>query len=319
MLTRRNFLFTASAAAVSCSRPQLTPRERIDRVIAGQEPDRPPFSFWYHFGLENLPGARHAAATLEFHRKFRTDLVKVMSDFAFPKPEGEWHAVTVLDDPYPEQIRALEIIRDGLAGSAHFVETIFNPWNVAEKLSSKEEVARLKGEDPERLLATLEAIARSEANHAKKAIATGASGVFVAIANADETSLSREDYLKFSQPFDKMIFDAVADAPLNTLHLHGDKVYLDLFYSGWNAPVYHHASHATGVPIAEVRKNFNGIVMGGWDYRNILQLTDDELRQQAATARAEAGAKFILAPGCSAPDDSPDADLLRISGIAEAM
>jgi len=51
-----------------------------------------------------------------------------MSDFPYPKPAGNWHAVQVVENPFPEQIRALELIRDGLAGRAHFVETVFNPW-----------------------------------------------------------------------------------------------------------------------------------------------------------------------------------------------
>ena len=73
-----------------------------------------------------------------------------MSDFPFPKPSGAWHEVRVQDDPFPEQIRALMAIRDGLQRSAHFVETIFNPWNVAEKLSSPAAVKQLKAEQPQR-------------------------------------------------------------------------------------------------------------------------------------------------------------------------
>ena len=98
MWNRRDFLLAAAAgASAACSNqdprtpqaPSLSGRERLDRVLAGQDVDRPPFTFYYHFGLENLPGDHHAKATLDFHRKFRTDLVKVMSDFPYPKPEGK--------------------------------------------------------------------------------------------------------------------------------------------------------------------------------------------------------------------------------------
>ena len=122
----------------------LTRRQRVDHALMGAEVDRPPFTFWHHFRLDS--GERHAAATLDFHRRLRTDLVKVMSDFPFPRPAGNWYELRVEENPYPEQIRALEIIRDGLAGQAHFVETIFNPWNVAEKLSSPAEVKQLMAE-----------------------------------------------------------------------------------------------------------------------------------------------------------------------------
>ena len=66
-----------------------------------------------------------------------------MSDFPYPKPAGKWYELKVESDPFPRQIKALDLIRDGLDGRAYFIETIFNPWNVAEKLSSKEELLRL--------------------------------------------------------------------------------------------------------------------------------------------------------------------------------
>ena len=318
MLTRRQLMFSAAAAGACSRRPSLTPRERVDRALAGQEPDRQPFTFWYHFLDEDQPGEKHAALTLSFHRRLGTDIVKVMSDYPYPKPPGAWHELDVLDDPFPEQINALEIIQRELAGSAHFIETIFNPWNVAEKLSSKEEVLRMKSEEPEKLLAALGVIARSEANHARKALATGASGVFLAIANADETALSREDYRKFSEPFDRMVFEAAGGAPLNTMHLHGDKVYLDLFYSGWPAAIFHYDAHGTGIPIADVRSRFAGMIMGGLDHRRLLRLSEAEIRDQWRAARGAAGPKFLLAPGCSAPNESKDEELLRIGRALDA-
>ena len=85
------------------------------------------------------------------------------------KPGGKWYELKVEDNPFPQQIRALELIRDGLRGDAYVLETIFNPWNVAQKLSSKEEVLRLKDENPTALLAALDAIAQSEIAHARRA------------------------------------------------------------------------------------------------------------------------------------------------------
>ena len=163
-LTRRRFLAASAATlAAQAAWPHplagaaLSARERVDRALAGRDVDRPPISLWHHFGLEKDGPARHAQATLAFHRDYRTDLVKVMSDFPFPKPAGVWHEVRVTDDPFPLQTQALTAIRDGLQRSAHFVETIFNPWNVAEKLSSPAEVQRLRREQPQQLLDALDA------------------------------------------------------------------------------------------------------------------------------------------------------------------
>jgi uroporphyrinogen decarboxylase len=296
----------------------MSGRERIDRALRGEDVDRPAFTFWYHFGLEKYPGERHAQATLDFHRKFGTDLVKVMSDFPYPKPKGNWWEVRKLDNPFPEQIRALEIIRDGLRGERYMVETIFNPWNVAEKLSSSEEVIRLKNEKPQTLLDALEVIAASEANHARRAIAAGAAGIFLAIANADARLISAEDYAKFSEPFDKLVLDAVKAEKLNILHLHGDKVYLARFHAGWPASVIHYSLHGTGVSFEETRRAYRGCLMGGIDERNFRTLTADQLRQQWQAAQAAAGKAFILAPGCSVPNETTDGELMRLVDVLQA-
>ncbi len=310
MHSRRNFLLSLSAP-LALSGASITPRQRVDRVLAGQDTDRPAFTFWYHFLDESQPASVHAENTLQFHRKFKTDLVKVMSDYPYPKPKGKWHDARVEQNPFPAQIRSLEIIRDSLNQSAHFIETIFNPWNVAEKLSSKEEVVRLKQEKPQALLDVLEAIAKSEANHARRAIAAGASGIFLAIANAQEGILSPQDYARFSEPFDKMVLSAASAAPLNTLHLHGDKVYLDRFYSGWHAGVIHYSVHATGVPLSRARAHFTGVLMGGIDERNFRTLERVAFKRQVGFEQA--GKKYIVAPGCSIPNETKDDEIRRFT------
>ncbi len=312
MLSRRSFVLGAAAAA------RMTPKERVERAVRGQDVDRPPFSFWHHFGLEKYPGERFAKATLDFHRRYRTDLVKVMSDYPYPKPAGRWYELKVEANPFPEQLRALDLIRQGLGGRAWFVETVFNPWNQATKIASKEEVLRMQRENPKALLAALQAIAESEASHAKKALAAGAAGIFLAIDNAQAGVLTREEYARFSEPFDRTVLRAAAGAPLNILHLHGDKVYLDLFLKGWPEAAINYSAHGTGVPISEMRRKFGGVIMGGLDEVNFRTLTPAQLKQQAEAARQAAGKRFILAPGCSVPNESTPEELERLPKLLGA-
>ena len=314
--SRRHFL-TGAAGALAArinlfAESALSSRERVDRALEGREVDRTPFSFWHHFGLQKEPPEHFVQATLDFHARFKTDLVKVMSDFLYPQPPGKWHDLREVANPFPAQIKALAVIGQSLGRKAHFVETIFNPWKVAENLSSTKDVMGLKEEDPQRLLDALEVIAKSEANHARKAVAAGASGIFLAIANAQDGILSQDDYAKFSEPFDRLVLEATARAPLNTLHLHGDKVYLDRFYKGWAASVINYSVHGTHVPISIVRKKYSGVLLGGLDENNFRSLSETTLRSQYESARNEAGRRFILAPGCSVPNDSSDPELLRV-------
>ena len=321
--SRRQFLQASLATAATLAAPPafaaraaaLSSRERVDRALAGTDVDRPPLTLWHHFGLEGKGPAAHAEATLAFHRRFGTDLVKVMSDFPYPKPaSGAWFELAVDAKPFPAQLEAVATIATGLGREAHFVETIFNPWNVAEKLSSPEAVQQLKREQPQKLLDALEVIARSEANHAKQALAAGASGVFLAIANAQPAILAAEDFARFSEPFDRMILDAVRDAPLNVLHLHGDHVYLDRFY-GWPAAAINYSTHGTKVAVADVRARYPGLLLAGIDEVNYRTLTPAMLKAQADAARTQAGAKFLLTPGCSVPNDSTPEELARLRAL----
>lgn len=313
-MQRRTFLLSSVLAQPSRAAKSLTPKERVDRALDGKEPDRPPFTFWHHFGLQNQPPSRHAQATLDFQRKFRIDLVKVMSDFPYPKGKGaHWYDLKEEQNPFPAQLEALRMIKDGLAGQKYYLETIFNPYNQATKISSKDEVKRLMREKPQVLLAALEVIAKSETNHARAAIAQGAAGIYLAIDNAQESALTREEYKKFSEPFDRMILNAVRSAPMNTLHLHGEKVYLDMFAAGWPAHIISYSPHVTGVSIASYRKQFSGVLMAGLDERNVRTADRAKLKQWFAQSALPAGHKWICAPGCSVPDDSTDEELLRVT------
>ena len=98
MMNRRRFLFSAAVAAGAAiaqpvlgqiagqvaGRKPLTRKQRVDRALAGRDVDRPPFTHWHHFGPQT-PEV-HAKATLDYHWKYRTDIVKVMSDYPYPKP-----------------------------------------------------------------------------------------------------------------------------------------------------------------------------------------------------------------------------------------
>ena len=309
-MLRRSFLTVAATALNGWAAGKaLSRKERVDLALAGKEVDRPPFSFWLHFGL-NTPEA-HAKKTLEFHRLYRTDIVKVMSDFPYPKAAGAWYQLKPEANPFPQQIKALELIRDGLRGDAYYIETLFNPWNVAQKLSSKDEVLRLMREKPQALLDALEAITQSEINHVKRVLKVGAAGVLVSVANANRGELSPDDYRKFSAPFDRRILDVCADAKLTMLHLHVEREYLDLF-AGWRAPVVNYSHVVSKIPIAEMKTRFPSVMAGGIDEVNYRKLDANQLREQWKAASAVAGKKFILTPGCSVPNESTAEELARL-------
>ena len=102
------------------------------------------------------------------------------------------------------------------------------------------------------------------------------------------------------------------------LHLHGDAVYLDALYAGWPAAVITYSAHGTKVGIDAVRARFAGVIAGGIDETQYRTLDAAALKAQADAARAQAGPRFILAPGCSVPNDAVAAELHELHTLVGA-
>ncbi|HEX8984207.1 MAG TPA: hypothetical protein VF767_02195 [Bryobacteraceae bacterium] len=284
----------------------MTGRERVERALRGDDLDRPPFTFWQHFYLDKFPPERLAEATLAFHRAYGTDLVKVMNDYPYPQP------LRMDLNPFPNQLRALELVGESLGGRTLFVDTLFNPYNRARKVFSRPVLERMKREKPRELLDALETIARSEAGHARRALAAGAAGIFFAIETCDE-------YAVFGEPFDRMVLEAAAEAPLNILHLHGERVDLPRYGRGWPAAAVSYSVRTTGMPLREARQCWPGLLVGGIDEVDFRDLSVEQLAEQCRAAREEAGGRLLLAPGCSAPDAATGAELARLPRALSVM
>src|SRR5947207_13839816 len=100
--------------------------ERVTNALRGEAVDRPPFSFWYHFGLQHMPAHKHAEAEIDFYRAYDLDFLKVMSDYPYPLPPGleeivteqDWKRVEPVspgDERWNEQLTALSMIEIGRA------------------------------------------------------------------------------------------------------------------------------------------------------------------------------------------------------------
>jgi uroporphyrinogen decarboxylase len=338
MMNRRNFLRSVAATAgLELTKPifgkttgtaTLTHKERVDRALRGQDLDRPPFTFYQHY---KKPTAQlEAQAHLDFHRTYNTDIVKVMNDFDYPKSTtGKWYELKSLDSPYPEQLATLKIVRDGLNGDAYFIDTLYGPYMTAmilfqsqpqfAKLTQSEETSNevigalhnFQKEHPDDWHTALEAITQSTINHIHQAKGIGASGALVSIFNTESKFGSVADYELYSRPYDKRVFDALADTKLTFLHLHYlERPYLSQF-KDFTVPVIQYSVKTSGIPVSEVRQQYSQAIAGGVDEIDFQKLTVKQMRDQWKAAREEAGSKYIATPGCSVPNSSMPAELAR--------
>lgn len=302
--------------------------ERVTHALRGEEVDRPPFSFWYHFGLQHGPGRKHAETEIDFYRAYGLDFLKVMNDYPYPLPVGleaidsadDWQRLEPIsaDDPcWTEQLTALSLINDCLGNEALYIDTIFSPWTTARRLTRTGNIKEVYERHPEALLAAMAAIATSLANYARAAIERGAAGIFLSLGAATDEVMSEEEYKTWGRPFDLQILDAVRAAPFNVLHIHGRQLHFDALLD-YPVSAINWSHLLTPPSLAEGRKRSGKTVMGGIDETTAAHLAPSEIAKQITDSIQEVGPRgLIITPGCSVPTDTPVRTLQAIKTAVE--
>ncbi len=304
--------------------------ERVMSALDGEKVDRLPFGFWYHFGLQHMPGRYHAEAEIDFYRAYDLDFLKVMNDYAYPLPDGieaikheeDWRRVEPVSlkaEAWGEQLTALSMINDAIGKEAMFIETIFSPWTTARRLTPSGSLTEARSRFPETLLAAMDSIATSLAEYARQAIACGASGIFLSLGAATNDTMTAEEYKIWGLPFDLKILEAASEAPFNVLHIHGRNIHFDSLMDYPVAAI--NWSHATTEPsLEEGRRRSGRAIMGGIDETTAAQLSPAEMRNRVTGGISKMErAGLIVAPGCSVATDTPERTLRAIKDAVEAL
>jgi uroporphyrinogen decarboxylase len=302
--------------------------ERVINSLRGEGVDRPPFSFWYHFGLQHLGGSVHAEAEIEFYRAYDLDFVKAMNDYPYPLPDGlevvdaedDWRRIQPLDgaDPaWDEQLSALSVMADKIGKEALFIDTVFSPWTTARRLARSSGLLAARRQFPETVLGAMANIASSLANYAREAVKRGAAGIFLSLGAATESIMSAEEYSMWGRPFDLKILDAVRDAPFNVLHIHGSRIHFDSLLDYPVSAI--NWSHSTTPPtLIEGFAKSGKTIMGGINEMTASHVSAPEIAQQVVdTIKAIGTRGLIVTPGCSIPSDTPVRNMNAVKAVLE--
>ncbi|HVG19880.1 MAG TPA: uroporphyrinogen decarboxylase family protein [Blastocatellia bacterium] len=302
--------------------------ERVIEALKGQEVDRPPFSFWYHFGLHHMPGRKHAEAEIDFYNAYDLDFLKVMNDYPYPLPPGleavetedDWKRLEPIegkDRCWAEQLSALSMIGDSVGKEALFIETIFSPWTTARRMTRTGSLAEIRPRHPEALLAGMDAIAISLANYVREALARGASGIFLSLGAATDDVMTSEEYEVWGRPFDLKVLEAAREAPFNALHIHGKRIHFDALLD-YPVSAINWSHFAAPPALGEGRARSGKAVMGGIDEAMAAHLSPPEIEKQVANAIREVGMRgLIITPGCSVPTDTPERTLRAVKAAVD--
>ena len=304
--------------------------ERVTKALKGEEVDRPPFSFWYHFGLQHMPAAKHAEAEVDFYRAYDLDFLKVMSDYPYPLPrnleaivtEDDWkriEPVAPVDHCWTEQLTALSMINDAIGKEALFIETIFSPWTTARRLARSGSLDVARQRYPETLLGAMEAIAISLADYSKEALKRGAAGIFLSLGAATGDVMTREEYERWGRPFDLKILEAVREAAFNVLHIHGRRIHFDSVVD-YPASALNWSHFATAPSLKEGKVRSGKTVLGGIDEATASHVSAPEIREQVENTIREIGTQgLIVTPGCSVATDTREQNLRAVKEAVDRV
>lgn len=315
--------------------------ERVQAVIEGRKPDRPPVSFWYHFAAEEVSGQSAVDAHLAHLGKYDLDYLKVMNDNGYPRDVSliedveDLPALRVHSPEAPQfadQLGLIEGLARQLKGQVLMTTTIFNPWAVLRNLAEPprtahgppvlaaleterdQRITRMLRADRKAVGAALMTIGESLAGFARACIEAGADGIFLSVRDdwVDTEANGPGTYDELVAPADRLILEAAGGGRFHMLHACGKPVNFQRFATYPNVQVINWADRAAGPGIDKVRDSARPAISAGVD--NLGTLVDgspEDVRREVRDALRQAGSRpIMISPGCTYdPARVPEANL----------
>jgi len=308
----------------------VTPRERVFAAARGQAVDRVPFALWQHSTVHERTVERFTRFTLDFHRKYGPDLVKVMYDEQYDLPVDRHHIRDAQDwrlleefEPHTgafgRQLECLARVRAEVGPEVPVVQTIYSPFHVAHKVAGRRVLEDWR-RDPGAVHAALATIAANYRRFAECCLREAAvDGFFFAPIGCEPAYMEERQYVEMVRPSDLSVLEALREAQLLILHIHGEKQVMFDLLSGYPCDLISWEDRVAGPSIAEVRRRTRRSLMGGIDHLAARESSAELVEAQGREAIAQAGDRgFILAPGCTFPAGTPEAAMLAMRRAVQA-
>jgi uroporphyrinogen decarboxylase len=325
--------------------------ERVTAVLEGRQPDRPPVSFWYHFGPDAAFGPRAVDEHVRHVATYDLDVLKIMDDNRYPRTmtySGVITSVEELDkfsvlagdeDSFGRQLELIGELAKRFSGQLRMVTTVFNSWSTLRQMTAPDAsthgppslgtaadprdltMARFLREAPQSVARALNVVAESLANFAVHAIAAGADGVFLSVRDdwVDTPDNGAGTYDRLVRPGDLEVLRAAAGGSFNMLHVCGRAVNFERFAT-YPVHAINWADRYAGPSIAAVAGSIRPAIGAGLDnLGTMVSGTPDDCAREVRDALAQAaGHPIMIAPGCTFdPAAVPAANLHAIRQAVE--
>ncbi|MCP4583398.1 MAG: hypothetical protein GY839_17455 [candidate division Zixibacteria bacterium] len=302
----------------------------MKNLLSGGEIDRPPISAWNHFYDRETTAEDLADVMLEFQHEYDWDFMKInpragyfVEDwgvrFKFGgRPGGkhlrlsspvsspaDWPAIKPLDPTqgsYGEQLRAVELISNGLVGKLHFFQTIFSPLSIVADLTESDDAFIEMMNPGDNLETALEAVTLTLEKYVEKLMGLGITGIYFATTEwATRKNITEEQYSRYGTPYDLRVLAKAEGAEMNILHVCMGYNMLPMF-NGYPFDILSWNKFEPGnMDFAQADKIFSQPFLGGVDHLDtLIKGTPEDVIKQKKESLADAGDhRLIIGPGCT--------------------
>lgn len=305
---------------------QYTKRQRLETVLAGGMPDRPPVALWRHWPGDDQDADALAYAHVKWQQDYDWDLIKVSpaSSFAIRdwgvedrwggaaegtrdytrrvihQPE-DWTRLQPLD---PRQgslglsLNAAQRVKQALGADTPVLATVFSPLAQARNLAGEERLITHLRSAPAAVRQGLDAITTTTRRLVEAIVAAGLDGIFYAIQHARYSRLSPAEYAAFGRPDDLLLLNAAGELWLNMLHLHGEDAFLD-GVEDFPVQLVNWHDRESAFPLAAGLARFQGAACGGVSRWSLHADTPTATVAEARDAWEQSGGRrWVLGAGC---------------------
>lgn len=306
----------------------MTGRERFLCALRGEKPDRVPVSIYQHSTVHDRGADAFTDYTLNFHREFSPDYVKVMYDELYDAPVNYQFAVDgsvwdLLVDLDPRKaafgrcLESLARVRDAVHHDTPVVATVFSPFHIAVRLAWSRLTQDCRT-DTERTIRGLATIARNLCAFVQAAKTdTGIDAFFLGCFGCETAWLDHDEYQSIASPFDRQVIAAMRPLPV-IVHSHGERGSFFDIISSYDADAVSWEDRQAGPDLARARELTDKCLVGGVDHVAAVTADPKAIYTQAREAiAATEGKGFILAPGCTFLENTPAATMLALKRASE--
>lgn len=322
--------------------------ERVKRCIEGKSIDRPPFSMWMHFHMNDRNPFTLAKATEELFLKYDMDVVKItptglffVQDFGASikfgttdsqhplmldnllKTPKDLENLPILDFDTGALRRELDQVQltvERINGRAPVLMTVFTPLTIICKMLGNANIPAFlqyyMENHPQALHSALKKISKMTEVFVDGCIKRGVDGFFFASQAANYQTLKTSDqYKEFGVTYDYPIAQKIRNAnKLCILHVCMQQVMLDVV-KDYPVDIINWDNIYSGTSLSQARKIIpDKVLAGGIDIFKINTFTKKEIDSMVQSAVDEAGeGKFMLAPTCVLLASTPNENLLQVS------